>query len=177
MTTNQILIAIESLGFIGADAFGIAASALVARKLGAGEVEAAQRAGWLAAGLGGAALLLVSALFLLQAEPLLRMFSEDPRVLQIGLHCLMIATAAQPLMAIAQSLAGALRGAGDTTTPLLVALLAPLGLRLTLCWWLAFELELGLAGIWWATTSDWLLRCVLLAAGFWRGRWQQVQLS
>ena len=43
-------------------------------------------------------------------------------VIQTGAECLRIAAIAQPLMAITDVYAGALRGAGDTRTPMYVAI-------------------------------------------------------
>ena len=77
-------------------------------------------------------------------------------------------------MAITDALAGSLRGAGDTRSPMLVAIIGPVVVRLTACWLLAFEWEMGLLGIWIATTFDWTVRCVVLAMIFRRGAWKSI---
>ncbi len=174
MAANQSLIAIESLGFIAADGFGIAAGALVAQKLGAGQPDEAARVGWVSAGLGTGCLLLVSLLFLLIPETLVGLFSTDPEVVALGARCLRVAALAQPLMALTDSLAGALRGAGDTRSPMAVALVGPVIVRLAACWILAVELDLGLLGIWLGTTIDWAVRSLALAVFWARGRWRSI---
>lgn len=172
MAANQGLIAIESLGFIAASGFGVASGALVAQKLGAGRPDEARAVGWTAAGLGVGALSLVSLLFLIVPERLVGLLTADPEVVALGARCLRIAALAQPLMALADVLAGSLRGAGDTRSPMGVALLGPVLVRLLACWLLAVHLGLGLPGIWIGTTIDWAVRCALLALLWARGRWR-----
>ena len=176
MTANQSLIAIESLGFMVSYAFGVAASTLIAQKLGAEEPEEAEQCGWLATAMGAALLSLIGLFFLVFAEALVGLFSEDPEVIALAATCLRIAAVAQPLMAITDALAGSLRGAGDTRTPMLVAIVGPVVVRLSACWLFAFEWEMGLLGIWLATTVDWLVRCVALALMFRRGAWKRIEV-
>lgn len=172
MAANQGLIAIESLGFIGAAGFGVASGALVAQKLGADRPDEAAAVGWTAAGMGVAALSLVSLLFLLVPEQLVGLVSADPQVIALGASCLRVAAVAQPLMALADTLASSLRGAGDTKSPMAVALVGPVVVRLAACWLLAVHFELGLLGIWVGTTVDWAVRCVALVALWARGGWR-----
>ncbi len=173
MVANQSLLAIESLGFIGAGGFGIAAGSLVAQKLGAARSADARTAGWLAAGLGTATLGAVGLVFVVFPEQLVGLFSDDPEVVALGARCLRIGALAQPLMALCDALAGALRGSGDTASPMVVALIGPVGVRLGACWLLAFHWELGLVGIWLGTTLDWAVRASILT-GLWAGRgWER----
>ncbi len=176
MTAHQSLMAIESLGFIAADAFGVAGAALVAQRLGAGDADDAARAGWWSAGVGVAALSAVGVLFFVAAEPLVGLFSDDPQVIALGADCLRIGAVAQPLMAAVAALGGSLRGAGDTATPMRAALVGPIVIRLAACWLLAFELELGLVGVWLASTADWIARAVWLGIAFARGRWRSIRV-
>jgi putative MATE family efflux protein len=171
LVAHQACIAIESLGFIAAHGFGVAAASLVARKLGAGDASAARRAAHLSAGLGAATLGAVSLVFLAFGPQLMGLFSADPEVISLGVRCLQVAAVAQPIMAVADTYGGSLRGAGETRVPMWVALAGPVAVRLVACHTLAFELGLGLPGIWIGTTLDWGVRAVALAAAFSRGRW------
>jgi len=113
----------------------------------------------------------VSVVFLAIPETLVRAFTDDPEVVALGGRCLRIAAIAQPLMAVCDALAGGLRGAGDTRSPLVVALVGPVVVRLAACWILAVELDWGLMGIWVGTTLDWTVRMVWLGVVWWQGRW------
>jgi putative MATE family efflux protein len=176
MATHQSLLAIESLGFTGADGFGIAAGALVARKLGARRADDAAACGWIATGLGVAVLSVVGLGFLLFARPLVSIFSTDPDVIALGTRCLRVAAAAQPLMAATDALGGSLRGAGDTRRPLVVAVVGPIVVRLTATWFFAFHLRLGLLGVWLGSTLDWAVRSVWLATLFRGGAWRAARV-
>ena len=174
MVAHQALIAIESLGFIGSSAFGIAASALVAQKLGAERPDHAEDGAHLAAKLAIIALTTAGIFFFIFAEALLGIFTDNVAAVENGAACLRVAAVAQPLMAIADVYAGALRGAGDTRTPMLAAFIGPLFVRIALCWYLAYSLGLGLLGIWLGSTADWLVRALWLFVVFQRGKWRSL---
>jgi Na+-driven multidrug efflux pump len=172
MTAHQALLAIESLGFIAADGFGIAAGAIVARKLGARDPHCAERGARLAQRLGFGVLCAVGLFFLVAADGLVALFTDDAAVQILGARCLRAAVVAQPLMALVDALAYALRGAGETKTPLRAALVGPVLVRLSVCWLLTFHFELGLLGIWIGTNFDWAVRAVWLERAFARGAWK-----
>jgi len=174
MSANQALIAIESLGFMVAHGFSVAASALVAQKLGAQRPDEATAVGWISAGLGAAVLGVVGLLFWFFPATLLGWFTDNPVLIEMGVPCLKLAAAIQPVMAVCDAMAGSLRGAGDTRTPMLAAFIGPGVVRLFFCWFLAFEMNMGLFGIWVGTSLDWLARLVFLTIMFKRGRWRQV---
>ena len=95
----------------------------------------------------------------------------------MAVPCLRVAAVVQPLMAITEAMAGGLRGAGDTRSPLLAALVGPGLVRLAACWFLAFHLEWGLIGIWYGTSLDWLIRVIFLVIVYKRGRWKTIAIS
>ena len=130
--------------------------------------------GWISAGLGTLVLGSIGLIFWFAPAQLIRCFTDNPEIVALGVPCLRVAAVVQPLMAICEAMAGALRGAGDTKTPLVAAFLGPCVIRLFFCWFLAFELELGLIGIWIGTSLDWLVRVVFLSIVFQRGRWKRI---
>jgi putative MATE family efflux protein len=171
MGAHQVVLAVESIGFICADAFGIAGSALVAQQLGAEKKRDAQQIGWLNVLVSGAMLSILSVLFLFYPEALIRMISNDPEVIRVGVPCLQVSAIAQPLMAMTCALAGGLRGAGDTRNPIIAILIGPVAVRLFFCWLLAYHWGWGLIGIWVGSTLDWVARVIFLSWVFRRGRW------
>lgn len=174
MASNQALISIESVAFLSADGFGMAAAAVVAQRLGAnepGQSAAGMRAGvWMAV----ATLSLYGVGFLVVGDRLLAAFTDDPEIVVMGLPCLYVAAVAQPFMAAAVVFSQALRGAGDTRTALAVTFVGGLVVRLTATWTFAFVFELGLVGVWLGSTSDWIVRAALFTAAYRRGAWQRV---
>ncbi|AUX48212.1 efflux protein, MATE family [Sorangium cellulosum] len=174
MAANQALIAIESVCFLSADGFGIAAGALMAQRLGAQRPRDAARAGLIAALMAIAALSAFGALFAFAPRPLLLAFSSDPELLALGERALPVAAVAQPFMAFATVIGMGLRGAGDTRTVLAVTLVCSLVVRLGGTWLFAITLGYGLVGVWMGSTADWICRSVMLAVAYARGRWRGV---
>ena len=176
MAANQALISIESICFLSADGFGIAGAAIVAQRLGAGRADDAalgvRVATWLA-------VLLLSAcglVFLIVPELLLGAFTPDAHIVALGVPCLWVAAAAQPFMAVAVVLGESLRGAGATRVAFATTLVGGLAVRLLATWFFAFELSLGLVGVWLGSTADWVVRCAMLVPIFARGRWRSAQV-
>jgi len=82
MAANQSLISVESICFMSADGFGIAAAALVAQKLGAGEPRQATRAARIAARYAIVLLTGLGLLFLATRSFSLPLFSRDAEVIR-----------------------------------------------------------------------------------------------
>jgi MATE family multidrug resistance protein len=173
MAANQALISIEAISFQTAEGFGIAASALVAHKLGAGKDEEASRVCVTAARLAMAVLGALGLAFVLLPELWMAAFATDGEIIDLGVETLYVAAAAQPLMAFAVVASMALRGAGATRTALGLTLLCSVVVRLAATWLLAIELEMGLVGVWLGSTIDWLVHAALLTVVIDRGHWRK----
>ena len=78
-----------------------------------------------------------------------------------------------PFLVLHFTLAGALRGAGDTVTPLIAALLGNWGFRVPLGFLFAGVLSLPLVWIWSIMLIDHLARSVWLLWKFYFGRWYE----
>jgi MATE family multidrug resistance protein len=130
-------------------AVGVGSTALVARHIGAGEREEAERiAGQsllLAAGLG----LLAALLCLLWSRPVLGALGGEEDVVDLGRAYLLAVGTTMPLMAVLFVGNAVLRGAGDTRTPMLVMALLNL-INVTVSWSFVYGLgplpALGMAG-------------------------------
>ncbi len=65
---------------------------------------------------------------------------------------------------------GALRGAGDTMTPMVAGILGILGCRIPLSFLLSKRF--GLPGIWWAINLDQYVRLLVVGWRYLRGEWK-----
>ena len=162
MAANQSLISVESICFLSADGFGIAAAALVAQKLGAGEPEAAQRVARIGARDAMVTLTLFGLCAVALRNVILPAFSTDPEVLAIGRAAIPVLAVAQPFMAVGIVLAQSLRGAGRTREALGVSVIGAVMVRLSATWFLAITMGFGLTGVWMGSTLDWIVRSILL---------------
>jgi Na+-driven multidrug efflux pump len=166
MAANQSLISVESICFLSADGFGVAAAALVAQRLGAGKPEEARRTAWIAMRYAVITLTTFGLVALALRDVILPLFSRDAAVIAIGRGAMPVLTVAQPFMATGLVLAQSLRGAGRTRAALGVSLVGAVFVRLTATWLFAIALGLGLVGVWMGSTTDWLVRAVVLAVMF-----------
>jgi len=113
-------IAVLSVCIVVGLGFGTASATLSGQSLGAGDVEAAIKNGWMSMRLAlvGMTIMALATFFL--REPLAAMLSIDPEVREHTEYFIIILAVIQPLMAIEFAIGGALRGGGDTRYPLLV---------------------------------------------------------
>jgi MATE family multidrug resistance protein len=174
MAANQSLISVESICFLSADGFGLAAAALVAQKLGAGEPREAPRAARISAGYAIALLTTLGFVFLATRRFVLPIFSTDAEVIAIGAAAVPVLAIAQPFMATATVLAQSLRGAGMTRPVLGVSAAGAFVVRISCTWFFALSLGMGLTGVWLGSTCDWAVRSLLL---LWLARGKERSLA
>jgi MATE family multidrug resistance protein len=125
-----------------------AAAVRVGQNLGRNDSAAARRAGWSALLLGTAFMSCAGIVFVTASRLIARLFSPDPRVIQVGATLLLVAAAFQLFDGLQTVATGALRGTGDTRTPMLANLVAYWFIGLPLGYVLCFHLGWGALGIW-----------------------------
>ncbi|MDB4993439.1 MAG: efflux family protein [Myxococcaceae bacterium] len=162
MAANQALISAESICFLSADGFGIAAAALVAQKLGAERPDEAEASARIAAFYAIGLLSTAGLAFLAFRSLILSAFTTDPAIVAVGAAAVPILALAQPFMAIGTVLGQSLRGAGFTRDVLVVSAISALGVRIATTWLFAIVLGMGLTGVWLGSTCDWVARTILL---------------
>lgn len=167
MSANQAMISIESICFLSGDGFGIAAAALVAQKLGAGRPEEARQAAWISTRYAVITLTAFGVIAYVLRNVILPQFTPEPEVIGIGLQTFPVLVLAQPFMAVGIVLGQSLRGAGRTREAFGVSLVGAVLVRLTATWMFGIVGGLGLAGVWLGSTTDWIVRTVILGI-FWR---------
>ena len=161
---------VESWVYMVGVSFGAAAAAVVGQNLGAGRVDRARRAGWIAAGMA-TSIGVVGAFFeYFGAVPFARIFTSDPAVIAEAALFLRIGAVSTLFAASELVFEGALGGAGDTLPPMITSTFLT-ALRVPLAAWAAPRW--GTAGIWWVLSITALGRGVAMTALWkWR-RWER----
>jgi Na+-driven multidrug efflux pump len=100
---------------------------------------------------------------------------DDPQVRDLTAKCLRITGFCQSGFAAAIIFGGALRGAGDTISVLLITLVTILTLRLGGSY-VAFRLHQPLSVIWILLASDLFIRGCLIYGRFLNGGWKRIKV-
>jgi multidrug resistance protein, MATE family len=148
LAAHQIAINVVSYTFMVPLGLGSAAAVRVGQAVGRGDAQAARHAGWSAIVLGAAFMTIAGIVFLANRHAVGSIFSSDPAVITQA-AVLLVAGAAFQLFDGVQAVAtGALRGLGDTTTPMLTHLVGYWLLGLPVGYWLCFHRGWGALGLW-----------------------------
>ena len=166
---------ILSFSFVVGFGFNIAASTHVGQKLGAGDPLGAERSGWRAMRLSMISMAILSAIIIWSAEAIASFMIDDPEVVRLTVIFIYVLGAAQPLMAVDFSLAGALRGAGDTRFPLYTTLAGLVVVRGSVAGLLA-AMDFGVEWVFGALLFDYCVKSTLLSLRFRHGGWKKIEL-
>jgi len=114
--------------------------------------------------------------FIIFRRPLVGIYTRDPEVLRLGMVCLAFVAFEQPFQAIAFTLGGALRGAGDTRWTMFTTASGVWGMRVGIGWLLGVLLKVGFLGIWLGWAGDFILRATLISLRYRSGKWKEIKV-
>ena len=143
-------IVLNVVGFIFMIPFGIssAAAVRVGHAVGRGDPPGARLAGWLAVGVTTLVMASAALLFVASPAPLIAAFTDDRSVVDVGVKLLFIAAIFQLFDGMQVVTTGALRGLGNTHTPMFVNLAGHWLIGLPVAWVLCFNRGWGVEGLW-----------------------------
>lgn len=171
-------IGLRVIEFVLLPAWGLgnAASTLVGQNLGAKQPQRAEESAWIATRYNVIFLSSVAVFFVLFAEPIIRLFTQEPAIVDIGVQCLRILSFGYPLYAVGMVLVQSINGAGDTFTPSILNLICFWLIMVPLAWWLAHSTSLQANGVIWAMVISESLLTLLVVLLFRRGKWKLRQV-
>ena len=149
-----------------------AAATLVGQNLGARKPRRAEHAVWVTGFVNLVFLSVVGLVFVLAAEPLIRLFTDDIEVLKEGTSALRWISYSFVFYAYAMVITQAYNGAGDTYTPTYVAFVVYWLLQIPLALGLSLGLGFGAAGVFAAVPISEAVRAALCLHLFRRGSWK-----
>ncbi len=150
-----------------------AAATLVGQNLGAQKPDRAERSVWFTAFRNMVFLVGVAVVFIVFAEPLVRIFTSDPAVIPYGVDCLRYVSYGYGFYAYGMVMVQAFNGAGDTATPTKINLFCYWLWEIPLAWVLAMVAGLGAKGVFLAITIAESTLAVVGVLAFRRGKWKQ----
>jgi len=171
VAANQVVLNVVSFFFMVPLGVSSAAAVRVGQAVGRQDPRGVRLAGWAALGIAVVFALVMSAVYSFAPRMLLRIFTDDVTVLGVGTTLLLICALFQPFDGAQVVATGALRGLGDTRTPMLLNLAAHWCLGLPIAYWLCFSRGWGVAGLWTGlATSLMLIGASLVGVWHWRSR-------
>ena len=174
LSAHHIATNAESLSYMPADGFGVAATTLVGQAVGAGDKKAARRYGSLNLVMGITCMTLTGLVLFFAPQWLMRIFTPDQEVIALGVPALRVEALAQPFFAMGIVASGALSGAGDTRMPMLIGLACMWGVRLGVAALCLYVFGMGLTGAWIGMATDLTVRGILLTLRFKSSRWEKI---
>ena len=145
---HEIALNCAALTFMVPLGISSAAAVRVGQQLGRRDPDGARRAGWSAILIGVGFMACSGSVFVSLPKMIARLFTPNPAVIQVGAQLLLVAAAFQLFDGLQTVATGALRGAGDTRTPMLANFFAYWLAGLPLGYVLCFRLGWGALGIW-----------------------------
>lgn len=173
---HKIALTAESISFNLGFAFSFAASALVGQELGKGSSQKALKNGYICTIIAMIVMSTFGLLFFIMPQFLVSLFTNDKDVIELSTMALKIVSICQPFSGASMVLAGALRGAGDTKSVLLITYLGIFLVRIPITYLFLDVLNFGLAGAWIVMTIDLVIRSSLAFYIFRRGKWKYLQV-
>ncbi len=146
VSAHQIAIGLASFTFMGALGISGATAVRVGHLIGAGR--SPRLAGLVGLALGALFMAGSAVVFLVARRPLVRFFTDEPEVIELGATLLVIAALFQLFDGVQAVAAGALRGAGDVRFAFAANVGAHWLVGFPLAIWLAFGSGLGAIGLW-----------------------------
>lgn len=169
-------IRVEGITYLPAVAWGVASATMVGQALGAGNRERAVRAGHEAVLQCSLFALVITIAFCVFAQNIFAIMHEDAAVVRIGGPALQLLGYFQIPLVVSIVYVFALRGSGNTRTPMLINLGGVLLIRLPVAYVCGHVLDGGLIGAWMGMFADILFRSVAVLICYWRGDWTKTEV-
>ncbi|MGE3979031.1 MAG: MATE family efflux transporter [Nitrospira sp.] len=173
---HQVGLSIESFSFLPGYGFAIAAATMVGQSIGASKYTRAKLENWEANRLAIVIMAGMGLIFFFFPYTLLRAFTTDEAVIELGTMFLKIVALLQIPLALTMVLAGSLRGAGDTRFIMGATMIGMWGVRVPLALIAALWARQSVFYIWAAMIADWTVRMGLLLWRYQSERWRQIQV-
>lgn len=182
IAANVIVMRVDGFAMLPNFSFGTAMTTYAGQNIGAGQLDrvskGAKQGTVLALGVSAA----ITGIILLFGRGLMGIFTATPELVELSMRMMKILAVGYIAMAISQSLAGVMRGAGDTMTPMWISIVQTVLLRVPLAYGLCYltrsaEYPNGRSEcLFVSLVTAWVLGMVITAVFYARGKWKEKAL-
>jgi putative MATE family efflux protein len=176
LAAHSLALRSNEIAILPGFALGTAATALVGQCLGAGLPQRAEEAARRIRSYAFAASLVMAGLQFAFAPYILRIFVDDPDVVDTGAKLLRVFAFAQPALAVHGSMSGVLRGAGDVRFVLFSYTCSVWGVRVPIAALMVLGFGLSAPFAWLAAVAENWTRAALVTWRMRTGRWKHMHV-
>ena len=176
IAVHAVAVRLDGISYLPGFAMSTAAATLAGQYLGVGDYQRVKTATRLCWYICMAIMGSVGLLFVLAPGPLVAIVTSDPVIIHDAPTLLRICGPSEIFMATYLVLSAAMRGAGDTRTPMVLSYLSIFCVRLPAVYLLGVVLGYGLTGIWFALCGEVAVRGIIFALRFWQGDWLKARV-
>jgi putative MATE family efflux protein len=176
LAVHTVAVRIDGISYLPGFAMSAAAATLAGQYLGLGDPKRVKQASLLCWYFCMAIMGTMGLLFVLIPGLLIGIVTTDPVVLRDAPTLLRICGPSEIFMATYLVLSAAMRGAGDTRTPMYLSYFSIFCVRLPAVYILGVVLGYNLIGIWFALCGEVAFRGVIFALRFWQGGWLKAKV-
>ncbi len=151
---------------------GMAAGVMVGQNLGAHKPERADKSAWYAVLIGEIFMIFWVVVILFGAEWIVRLFNNEPGLVEIGAAFLRIASVAYLILSLPLVMQNCIAGAGDTVPPMILSGISIWLLQIPLAYFMSQIDSLGVYGIRWAIVISIYMMSIFLLGYFLKGKWK-----
>jgi MATE family multidrug resistance protein len=162
LAAHQIALNAASFTFMIPLGIASAAAVRVGQAVGRRDAIGAQASGWAAILLGAGVMTLAGLTFVFFPAAIIRVFTNDTATIAAGVTLLGVAAVFQLFDGVQVVSTGALRGLGNTRTPMLTNLIGHWVIGLPLGWYLAFRAGAGVLGVWFGLCTGLIIVALVL---------------
>ena len=161
---------VDGFNILPVMSLSMAATTFTGQNVGAGKIERVKKGMWVTLGMVILYTITSSALLRTFAEPILRIFTKDPSVLEYGVLQAQYLCPLYFLLGIMHQLAGTVRGTGKTIPPMVIILMSLCVFRVL---WVQFAVPHfdHIGGLFIVYPMSWAVGATLMALYTWKGKW------
>ena len=175
---NTIIMRVDGFAMMPNFSFGMAMTTFVGQNVGANRMDRVEEGtkNGLKLGIGTAIVLVLCLIFF--GVYLIELFTQTEALIDLSVHMLRLLAVGYIAMAVTQILSGAMRGAGDTVSPMWISLVTTVVIRVPVAYLLAFltRNEARPNGepyaLFLSMLISWVMGAVITVIVFRRGKWK-----
>jgi putative MATE family efflux protein len=176
LAVHTVAVRVDGISYLPGFAMSAAAATLAGQYLGVGDPKRVKQASLICWYFCMAIMGTMGLLFVLVPRLLIGIVTTDPIILHDAPTLLRICGPSEIFMATYLVLSAAMRGAGDTRTPMYLSYFSIFCVRLPAVYIFGIVLGYNLIGIWFALCGEVAFRGVIFALRFWQGGWLKAKV-